>query len=81
MFAKVKVNPILWMQKIIFGAALDASWQEGFENGSIKARQEVIAMIRRQLNESSLSDFSNEELKLGYNVAQGVVLDILDGKR
>jgi hypothetical protein len=81
MFAKVKVNPILWMQKTLFGKALDESWQEGFDKGSTRARNEVISMIRRQLEESTLSDFSNQELKLGYNVAHGIVLDILDGKR
>lgn len=81
MFAKVKVNPILWMQKTLFGKALDDAWQEGFDKGSTRTREEVVSMIRRQLEECTLSDFSNEELKLGYNVAHGIVLDILDGKR
>lgn len=81
MFAMVKNNPILWMQKTLFGAALDDAWQEGFDKGSSRARAEVISMIRRELQESSLRDFSSEELQLGYNVAQGIVLDILDGKR
>jgi hypothetical protein len=81
MFAKINNSPLLWVQKKLFSSALDEAWQEGFDKGSSRARDEFTAMLRRELKESSLNDFSNEELKLGYNVAHGIVLDILDGKR
>lgn len=81
MFAKVKNNPILWMQKQLLGNVLDDAWQEGYDKGLSRARHEILQVIRKELERSSLKDFESDELKLGYNVAQGIVLDILGGKR
>lgn len=81
MFAKVKVNPIHWVQDKLFGRMIDEAWQLGFDKGSSRARKEMEMMLRRYLDEGSLEDFKSDELKLGYRVAQGIVTDVLDGKR
>lgn len=81
MFGKVKNSPSLWLKKTLFGNMIDEAWVEGFEFGKNKAAKEIEQILKRALAEGSLNDFSSDELKLGYNVAQGIVTEILDGKR
>lgn len=81
MFGKVKNSPSLWLKKTLFGNMIDEAWTEGYNNGREKAAREIENILRRALAEGSLNDFSSDELKLGYNVAQGIVTEILDGKR
>lgn len=81
MFEKVKVNPVIWTQKKLFGSMLNKAWEEGYEMGSGAAERNISAKIKSEFIKNGLENFQSQELKLGYVYAKGLVTDVLDGKR
>jgi hypothetical protein len=81
MFAKQKVDPVLWVKMKLFGRMLDEAWIEGYDKGTEDSQRNLKSKIRSEFVKNGLEDFQSDELKLGYSYAKGLVTDVLEGKR
>jgi hypothetical protein len=81
MFAKQKVDPVIWVKMKLFGRMLDEAWAEGYDKGTEDSQRNLKSKIKSEFIKNGLEEFQSDELKLGYVYAKGLVTDVLEGKR